>query len=284
MVISKISGGLGNQLFQYAAGKSLAILRNTQLSLDTSYFEEDGLRNFELHSFNIDLKIADPNLIENFIARSVAGKIRDRLLPIQFKKVYKEPSFHFDKNFFNAPSDVYLKGYWQSEKYFSPVKEIIKTDLRIKPGIIEKVKLFGNEVANSTSVAVHIRRADYTKDVQKEYHGILGKDYYENAIQRISKKTKDARFYFFSDSINWVKENLVIPDPVYVSGEITNNHFEDLYLMSQCNHNIIANSSFSWWGAWLNSHPGKIVIAPKNWFNKGPKDTYDLYPEDWIIL
>jgi hypothetical protein len=284
MVISKISGGLGNQLFQYAAGKSLAILRNTQLSLDTSYFEEDGLRNFELHSFNIDLKIADPNLIENFIARSVAGKIRDRLLPIQFKKVYKEPSFHFDKNFFNAPSDVYLKGYWQSEKYFSPVKEIIKTDLRIKPGIIEKVKLFGNEVANSTSVAVHIRRADYAKDVQKEYHGILEKDYYENAIQRVSKKTKDARFYFFSDSINWVKENLVIPDAVYVSGEITNNHFEDLYLMSQCNHNIIANSSFSWWGAWLNSHPGKIVIAPKNWFNKGPKDTYDLYPEDWIIL
>lgn len=284
MVICKISGGLGNQLFQYAAGKSLALRRNTELLLDTSYFKEDGLRNFELDSFNINLKIADRDLVKNFIIRSVAGKIRDRILPIKFRKVYKEPFFHFDKNFFNADSDVYLKGYWQSEKYFNPVKETIKTDLAIKPGIIERVKPFGDELASSASVAVHIRRADYTKEVHKEYHGILEKDYYHSAIQLIIKKTKDARFYFFSDSIKWVKENLGMPGAVYVSGEITKNHLEDLYLMSQCNHNIIANSSFSWWGAWLNSNPGKIVIAPKNWFNKGPKDTYDLYPDDWIIL
>lgn len=284
MVISRISGGLGNQLFQYAAGKCLALHRNTELLLDTSYFKETGLRNFELDSFNIDLKIAHQHLVENFTTRSFAGKIREKILPLQLRRVYKEPFFHFDKNFFNAASDVYLKGYWQSEKYFKPVKEVIKTDLTIKRGTIENVKLFGDELANSTSIAVHIRRADYTTDVQKEYHGMLEKDYYHNAIQLISKKTNDARFYFFSDSINWVKENLAIPGAVYVSGALTKTHLEDLYLMSQCNHNIIANSSFSWWGAWLNNNPGKIVIAPKNWFNKGPKDTYDLYPDDWIIL
>src|SRR6188474_3255536 len=123
MVISKISGGLGNQLFQYAAGKCLALHRSTQLLLDTSYFAEEGLRNFELGSFNINLKIADRDLVENYITRSVPGKIRDKILPVQFRKVYKEPPFHFDRNFFNAASDVYLKGYWQSEKYFNPVKE-----------------------------------------------------------------------------------------------------------------------------------------------------------------
>jgi hypothetical protein len=284
MVISRISGGLGNQLFQYAAGKSLALRQNTQLLLDTSYFKGEGLRNFELDSFNISLKIADRELVENFITRSFAGRIRDRILPMKFRKVYKEPFYHFDKNFFNAASDVYLKGYWQSEKYFNPVKEAIKTDLTIKPEIIEKIKQVGAGLGIATSVAVHIRRADYTIDVQKDYHGTLEKDYYHGAIQLISDKIKDARFYFFSDSINWVKENLGMPGAVYVSGEVTKNHLEDLYLMSQCNHNIIANSSFSWWGAWLNNNPGKIVIAPKNWFNKGPKDTYDLYPDNWIIL
>ena len=98
------------------------------------------------------------------------------------------------------------------------------------------------------------------------------------------EKHSDARFYFFSDNIEWVKENFKLPGVVYVSNEFTKNHIEDLYLMSQCRHNIIANSSFSWWGAWLNDHPDKTVIAPKKWFHKGPKDTFDLYPDSWIVI
>jgi hypothetical protein len=284
MIISKIAGGLGNQLFQYAAGRSLALHHNSELLLDTSYFNENDLRNFDLGSFNVNMKIADPGLVKNFINRSFADKIRDKFFPVHFKKVYKEPFFHFDKRFFNTAPNVYLKGYWQSEKYFATIKEIIKTDLAINPGIVKKVRAFGDELANTTSVAVHIRRADYTSEVSGEYHGIPDKNYYQKAIQLVKEKNKNARFYFFSDNINWVKENMQIPDAVYVSDEITKTHLEDLYLMSQCRHNIIANSSFSWWGAWLNNNPGKIVIAPKNWFNKGPKDTYDLYPDGWIII
>lgn len=284
MVISKLSGGLGNQLFQYAAGRSLSRHHNTPLLFDTSDFKEQGLRNFDLGFFNTDLQTADQELIESFTNRTVAGKIRDRIGPLNFRKVYKEPFFHFDSKFFKLPSNIYLKGYWQSEKYFLPIKEIIKTDLTIKPDIVQKVRSFGEELTDSTSVAVHIRRADYAKDVHKEYHGMLEKDYYHNAIQLLIKKNKDVRFYFFSDSINWVKDNFNFPEAIYVSGEITNTHLEDLYLMSKCSHNIIANSSFSWWGAWLNNNPDKIVIAPKNWFNKGPKDTYDLYPDNWIVI
>jgi hypothetical protein len=135
------------------------------------------------------------------------------------------------------------------------------------------------------TVSIHIRRGDFSKKAETNlYHGILSSDYYKQAIEIISSKINSPKFYIFSDDINWAKENLIVPEAVYASGQISKTHFEDLYLMSQCHHNIIANSSFSWWGAWLNDNPEKIVIAPKNWFNKGPKDTQDIIPGDWIKI
>ena len=115
-------------------------------------------------------------------------------------------------------------------------------------------------------------------------HGIIPVEYYLKAVDLIKAKTSEIKLLIFSDDIEWAKKHFKFPNTEFVSGDISETHFEDLYLMSVCKHNIIANSSFSWWGAWLNENPDKIVIAPKNWFNKGPKDTYDLYPEGWITI
>ncbi len=285
MIIAKIIGGLGNQMFQYAAGFCLAHLNNTQLKLDLSGFEEYGLRNFDLKSFNIHYEVAtDEEIMELRPSRNLE-KVLQYLSPREKRTYYREKYFHFDEKIFLLGSNIYLKGYFQSEKYFHPAKDMLRQEFNFKEAVISNVREFSRKLLTSNSVSVHIRHGDMKKDsASRDYHGVLPIDYYKKSIAIIQSKIRQPTFYFFSDDINWVKENLSFPDAVYVSDNITKNHLEDIYLMSQCRHNIIANSSFSWWGAWLNDNPGKMVIAPKNWFNKGPKDTYDLYPVDWMII
>ncbi len=284
MIISRIIGGLGNQLFQYAAGKALALRHHTELLLDVAAFDEYKLRNFDLAAFHTELNFASKEQVSSFINRSIAGKIRDNIFPMPLRKVYKEKQFHFQSHFFQAPSNIYLQGYWQSEKYFLPVAETIKKEFTVKEEYIRNVSAVAAKLSSTPSVSVHIRRGDYKSPTTVQIHGILEASYYNKAIQLISKKIPGACFYFFSDDMNWVKENLLVENAVYVSGVMSQTHIEDFYLMSQCKHNIIANSSFSWWAAWLNNNPEKIVIAPKNWFNKGPKDTQDLVPESWLRI
>jgi Glycosyl transferase family 11 len=284
MIIIRMLGGLGNQLFQYAAGKCLAHRRQTELKLDLSAFTEDKLRDFDLSGLQVTAGFASENDTRQLLPSHTLEKAFQYLRPPGKRTYYREPFFHFDENFVKLGSHVLLKGYFQSEKYFTPVKDIIRKEFVVKPELIGGVTLYGQALLSENSVAVHIRRGDYTDKPLAEYHGILPVDYYTKAIDLVKEKLFGVKFYFFSDHINWVKENLPIPGATYVSGEISKNHFEDLYLMSQCRHHIIANSSFSWWGAWLNTNPGKIVIAPKQWFNKGPKDTQDLVPEGWMRI
>lgn len=285
MIISKVIGGLGNQLFQYAVGRTLAILNNTNLKLDASEFENQNLRNIELQNFTIDPVFANKDEINELIPAHNFEKAFQYMYPLKGRTYYREKHFHFDEKVLRLGANVYLKGYFQSEKYFRPAKEIIREELSFKEAKIKNIKEFAAKLSNHQSISVHIRRGDFHKDKStSEYHGVLTDDYYLSAIEIIRSKISDPSFYFLSDDIKWVKENLAIPEAIYVSGEITKNHIEDLYLMSQCRHNIIANSSFSWWGAWLNDNPGKIVIAPEKWFNKGPKDTQDLLPEGWTKI
>jgi hypothetical protein len=285
MIISKIIGGLGNQLFQYAAGRTLAHLNQSEFRLDVSAFDEYKLRDFELLNFNIAANFATENEIKGLLPAHNLEKIFQYLSPVRKRTYYREKYFHFDKNVLMLGPDVYLKGHFQSEKYFLSAVEIIRKEITLKDAVIRNVADFSKKSRSGNSISVHIRRGDLSKNsVSTEYHGILSAEYYKDAFEVINSKIPNPVFYFFSDDINWVKENLNIPGAIYVSGEISKNHLEDLYLMSQCKHHIIANSSFSWWGAWLNDNPEKIVIAPKKWFNKGPKDTYDLYPEGWIVI
>ena len=285
MIISKIIGGLGNQLFQYAAGKTLAQLNQTELKLDVSAFDEYKLRHFDLHHFNLNANFATGEEIKSLYPAHNFEKAFQYLSPLHRRTYYREKYFHFDENVLKLGPDVYLKGYFQSEKYFSTAKDIILKEFSFKKEVIKNVEYFSSVLKKGNTVSVHLRRGDFSNDsAGTEYHGVLSAEYYQSASGIIRSKIPDSIFYVFSDDINWAKENYKLSGAIFVSGEITKNHFEDLYLMSQCRHQIIANSSFSWWGAWLNNNPEKIVIAPKKWFNKGPKDTYDLYPEGWFVI
>jgi len=288
MILVELNGGIGNQMFQYAAAKSLAIHHKTTLKLDISPGTDKSMpqelrpRPFDLHYFNLPDPVATVADIESFTSRSALEKITEKTKPNHKRKIYREPFFHYDKNFYNTEPDVYLKGLWQSEKYFLPFKNEIRKIFEFRSDTVETFHDLTNQLKNQNSVSIHIRRGDYLAKVSLEVLGLLPLEYYQDAIALINSYMTDPFFYFFSDDIDWAKENFDIPNSTYMSGNITKSHIEDLYLMSQCNHNIIGNSSFSWWGAWLNNNPEKNVIATKKWFNKGPKDTQDLLPEDWL--
>jgi hypothetical protein len=290
MILVELNGGIGNQMFQYAAAKSLALHHRTTLKLDISPGTDKSMpqelkpRQFDLHYFNLPDKVADTTNIDSFISRSALEKIKEKTKPNHKRKIYREPFFHFDSNFFDTETDVYLKGLWQSEKYFTSYKKEIKNIFQFTSETIKAFQEVSFRLKQQNSVSIHIRRGDYLAKVSLEVLGLIPLEHYQNAIELINSKIPGSSFYFFSDDIQWVKENFQIPNATFVSGDISKDHVEDLYLMSQCRHNIIANSSFSWWSAWLNDNPEKIVIAPKKWFNKGPKDTQDLLPEKWIKI
>jgi hypothetical protein len=285
MIISNIIGGLGNQMFQYAAGRTLAHLNNTFVKLDVSSFSENKLRTFDLLSLNATVGFATKEEISNLLPVHNFEKAFQYLSPLKKRSYYREKEFSFNKKVLALGKNVYLKGYFQSEKYFLPAKNIIISEFTFKKEFVKTIDYFSATLRNNDSVSVHIRRGDFDQDpVTTNYHGTLDAGYYNTAIELIRSRIPNATFYFFSDNIDWVKENLSIPSAVFVSGNITKNHIEDLYLMSQCRHNIIANSSFSWWGAWLNDNQNKVIIAPEKWFNKGPKDTQDIIPKEWYKI
>ena len=290
MILVELNGGIGNQMFQYAAAKSLALHHKTTLKLDISPGTDKSMpqelkpRQFDLHYFNLPDPVVTAADLESFISKSALGKITEKTKPNHKRRIYREPFFHFDKNFYNTEPDVYLKGLWQSEKYFLPFKNKIRSIFEFKNQTVGSFHNLTNQLKNQNSVSLHIRRGDYLAKVSLEVLGLIPLEHYQNAIELINSKIPSPSFYFFSDDIQWAKENFQIPNATFVSGDISKDHIEDLYLMSQCRYNIIANSSFSWWGAWLNDNPQKIVIAPKKWFNKGPKDTQDLLPEEWINI
>jgi hypothetical protein len=284
MIISKIIGGMGNQLFQYAAGRSLQKLHNCELKLDLFAFENYDLRNFDLSNFNVEINVATLEEIKSLTFSNYLQKVKNKIKPINERTFFKETFFHYNRLFEKLGSNVYIKGYFQSEKYFKPIEELIRKEFSLNSEIIDPVKDLGREISSHNSISIHFRRGDYKNREFYEYHGILSLQYYLDSYKYFNENITNPVYYIFTDDIQWVKSNISLPDSIFVSGEITKNHYEDLYLMSQCRHNIIANSSFSWWAAWLNNHEDKIVIAPKKWFKKGPKDTYDLFPESWKVF
>lgn len=284
MIIIRIHGGFGNQLFQYAAAKALAEQHGTELKLHLTSFAGDTLRNFDLAKLNVPLVYASEAEIARLKAPNTFQRVKQRLLPTSRKTFYKEPFFHFDPSFFRLGKAVYLQGYFQSEKYFTSIQSTIRSSFDTTHLVDSSILSMAEELKQENSVSIHIRRGDYQNTELLKFHGVLPASYYQAAIGRIKEKLPSARFYVFSDKPAAAKEVLGSLDATIVSGSVTKNHFEDLYLMQQCRHNLLANSSFSWWAAWLNTNPEKIVIAPKKWFNNGPKDTQDLFPQTWQTI
>jgi hypothetical protein len=295
MIISQLNGGLGNQMFQYTLGRVLALKHNTDLYLDLNLFKTqpntDTKRQYELNAFSLPVKIATPDLVKNFVQSNIYKVLLNRYfnlnLNLSSDKYIKESGHQFHPEILKLPNDIYLSGYWQTEKYFLKYKTTITRDFltRKKPTSDQNKKIL-NQINRSKSVSLHVRRTDYvTNRHANAYHGICDLSYYIKAMKLIEKDIEKATYFIFSDDPKWVKENIKPKHQVtYITHNIDSNSHEDLRLMSQCQHNIIANSSFSWWGAWLNQNNKKIVIAPKHWIQDKTVNKKDIIPKEWIKI
>ena len=288
MIITKLKGGLGNQLFQYSTGRALSLRTGSQLKLDISDYADQSQietpRTFELARYKISAGISTAAETEMFISKYKTRSALDKLLgKIRADGYLEEKSFKFDPKILRSTGSVYLNGFWQSEQYFKAFRKQILEDLQLVNKPDHKNIVLSNNINSTNSVSLHIRRGDYTKKTAKEVHGALGLNYYQNAIKHFEINTIEPVFYVFSDDLNWAQENLKANSPiVFVDANDVNHGHLDMLLMSICNHNIIANSSFSWWGAWLNNNNSKVVIAPKQWFRNSPADTSTLIPNSWM--
>lgn len=291
MIITKLQGGLGNQMFQYAIGRASAEKTGTALKLDIDgYNNQIGItqRVYSLSPFNIKECFATEEEI-NKLKNSINVwffKISQKIgLFRKYNSFVCESHFNFYPEISDLNGDLYLQGYWQTEKYFQNIEDIICKEFTLKKEFSIEDKGITKEIKNSNAISLHIRRGDYVSSaIANESLGTCSLEYYMDAIKYITEKVKDATFYIFSDDIQWVKENLKIGSPAkYVSDGILED-YEELVLMSYCKHNIIANSSFSWWGAWLNNNKNKIIIAPRKWFNTQSFNNDSLIPSRWIKI
>lgn len=292
MITVKLIGGLGNQLFQYSLGRHLAEIHHTELKLDITGFEEYKLHAYSLGHFTITENFATKEEVVRFQKyKRKPGRrwfLYNKLIA-DSRKYVQERQFHFDPEVLKAKKDVYLDGYWQTEKYFKDIENVIRKEIAVKNPLSGKDKEIADQITTTPSVMVHIRRGDYVSNpATNEYHGTCGIDYYKKAISIITEKVPEPHLFVFSDDHAWVKENIKLGVPTtYVDHNGADKNYEDLRLMNLCQHHIIANSSFSWWGAWLSQNPNKIVIGPKKWFNNPKKKTTsaeDVLPESWTSI
>ncbi len=295
MIVVKIIGGLGNQLFQYALGRRIAYLNDEALKLDISGFETYNLHKYGLNHFNISGDIATKREIRSFrgsnnkYIREIINIINRNgfYLPyVQKNKIIFERSINYDPSILDYTVDIYLEGYWQSEKYFKDVEEIIRKDFTIKtPSEPQNIKN-ANEIKNSEAVCIHVRRGDYVSNpTVYQSLGLCPLDYYYRAIDYITSKVENPHYFVFSNDPGWTQQNIQIDAPTtYISNNPPEKNFEDLRLMTLCKYFIIANSSFSWWGAWLSSNKQKIVIAPSKWYKGRQYNDEDRLPKEWIRL
>ncbi len=290
MIIANLVGGLGNQMFQYAAGRAAAQSRGEMFYIDLSDFFNYGLHNgYELSKvFHLDVATINKESLSKPL-RWQTGKFLGKffrqpfLSSLRSRSFVVEPQFNYWPNLQNIPSPLYLRGYWQTEKYFKVHESLIREDFSFRNKLSGLNKELSDLIHSSESVAIHVRRGDYISD-PKTAKVLATQDlnYYKKAVNYISSKISQPSYFIFSDDAEWVKENLnFLPNVTIVShNRGVDSHF-DMQLMSLCQHNIIANSSFSWWGAWLNSNASKIVVAPKRWFVNGINDV-DLVPAEWV--
>jgi Glycosyl transferase family 11 len=295
MIITKLIGGLGNQMFQYALGRHLATINKARLYLDISDYHLYPDRHYALDCFALRAEIATDQILDDFRQYPHNLPLLQRLwqynLLGQRNLTIKEPHFHFASNLIkHYHANIYLDGYWQTEKYFSSIETQIREDFQFVQPLSPRNEEIANQILNSEAVSVHVRRGDYvSNNITSQFHGVCDLGYFQRAIDLIASKVGWPTFFFFSDDIDWVESNLAISHPYFlVRHNIGYESYNDVRLMSLCKHNIIANSSFSWWGAWLNANEGKMVIAPKYWLN--PDSTWykdwkvnmdDYVPETW---
>jgi hypothetical protein len=273
-------GGLGNQMFQYAAALALALRYEAEVRIDTRSYKRHRSRRYELHVFPIRCSLVTPDELFRF-GLGPKGKWRSHHRYRNWK-VYNERYFHFDPAIHELKPPVYLSGYWQTERYFRDMAEVLRRDFTPVEPLDSQNALIDVKIAAVNAVSVHVRRGDY---VTNKKFQICSLDYYRRAAAFICERVDAPHFFVFSDDPEWTTKHLRLdPAITHVTANSSAHGFRDLRLMARCGHHIIANSSFSWWGAWLNPSPDKIVVAPKRWFNEAQYDTRDLLPKGWIRM
>lgn len=280
MIIVGIIGGLGNQLFCYACGYATAKRVGAKLMLDTSILDNDTLRDYELDKLGIryDKRFSTASIKSRFL-REAVRRLAFRLMRMRCHYLVDWNAWKYNKRIEGVKDHTYLLGYWQSEKYFKHLRgellEMFKPRIELSSGCRQYVK----EVEACNSVSVHVRRGDYVT-----LGFCLPASYYEKALARMEKLVEEPVWFVFSDDLDYCRK-LFAERPgkfVYVHYESTVTTIEDMYIMSRCKHNVVANSSYSWWGAWLNSNPEKIVIAPSRWMNQA--NLHGPILDSWIRM
>lgn len=286
-------GGLGNQMFQYAVGRRVSLLRNTNLKMDESFLNDEKLnhtpRKFALDIFSEEIEIVTDAELIKFTSIQKSKFKRDVQSKFPFAFPYltiTEPTHNFNESILSSPENSHLIGFWQTEKYFLPIQDTIRKDFTFKKPLEGLNKNLADKMFSCNSVSIHVRRGDYINNPTTNlFHGICSPEYYYAGLDLIKKKVNDIHLFVFSDDMEWVKASMKFDIPVtYIDNNVGNNSYIDMQLMSLCKHNIIANSSFSWWGAWLNNNPGKILVAPKLWFSDTSINVSDVIPEGWNKL
>ncbi|MGC1272198.1 MAG: alpha-1,2-fucosyltransferase [Planctomycetaceae bacterium] len=293
VVVTGLAGGLGNQLYQYAAGRVAALRKGARLRLDCSFYRFREDRAYALSHFQIEhedfLSRAEARLLQYWfgtrhrrlksLARAAFG---DRL----FSRVV-DPMSRVTPELLHASGNLYLSGYWQSPAYFDGEEELIRREFRFRMPPEGRIASLIDRMASCESVAVHVRRGDYVSDAgANKVHGICKADYYDRAAEIVCGRVASPRFFVFSDDPAAARRELRLPGPTeFVEENVGRRDWDDLRLMSSCRHHIIANSSFSWWGAWLAKHDGQAVVAPKQWFSQAQMSGHrleDRFPAEWI--
>ena len=275
MITVNLKGGLGNQLFQYAFGRRLSLLRQEELVLDLDGLKADTVtkREYALEPFKLSEKI-----------KTVNSGHKVSLLSVLKKKILKQYNIGYNPKLLHS-KDTYLEGFFQSYKYLDPIRGVLLEEVSLVESIDSKYQSLLSKIAECNAVSVHIRRGDYVNDAKtKLAHYTFGLEYYQKAFEIIFKKIDSPVFFVFSDDIEWAKDNLSLgTEAVFVSNPEIKD-YEELIIMSRCKNNIIANSSFSFWATWLNQNADKVVIAPKKWNNLYNKAYKDLLPDNWLKI
>jgi hypothetical protein len=292
MIIIKLQGGLGNQMFQYAFGRHLQEKHKSELKFDISEYEVPSVgpgvvqRDYDLDIFGITVDAAsrrEISALRDRIGIPVVDRLLCSMLGRKSNDFVELPLFHFREEIYNAPDNAYFEGYWQTEKYFADIEKLIRQEFTIREPLQRDSEGLLAKISQETSVCVNVRRGDF---VTNDRHGWFGTEYFTKGERIIEEHVSDHRFYVFSDDIYWCQENLRFARPTtFVSHEFAGRKFQDyLRLMAACKHFIIPNSSFAWWAVWLNDNPHKVVVAPRRWFNVPELDPRDIFQPEWILI
>lgn len=296
MIIIKIYGGLGNQLFQYALYEKfrsmgretyadlgcISGLREENVRPDQRMQLENvknGMKNLGIHVKQA--KAADIARLSD-IRMNFVSRVRRKICPSGKHVREGRLAGTFQPQILEL-ADAYVEGYWQSERYFMDIRDCILRKIHFEQCMDVQNRKLLETVRSSNSVSIHVRRGDYTsRDLRKLYGGICTAEYYKKAIRLIAERVENPKFIFFSNDMDWVRKKFGMKQAVYADWNHGESDYYDMYLMSQCRHNVVANSSFSWWGAWLNENSNKIVISPARWFRS--MEAPDTVCREWIKI